>query len=267
MGMNQDLARLYGTPGAEVDESQIKQAEADLFLKLAAEQNIDLNRLSEDQIQELWDVTFNKTAEDDSAKHEESETKEEEKAEHMPGGYEEGKKEEKEAQDRTKAAQAEHERLKVAAAEDERADYLGRKMAHSYLHELRMINEAIEKQAQAQPQAQPQPQEKQAQEDGSAGLGSKALAKWHALNGSQKVASEGQKKQASKLDEIAVERAILKVAEANLDVDDAARRLDAVFEMGVPEVTKVASNLEGQVEVRSLELLEAAGYPINWNQQ
>jgi hypothetical protein len=37
MGMNQELAAMYGTPSLATEEDQTKLAEAEMFAKLAAE--------------------------------------------------------------------------------------------------------------------------------------------------------------------------------------------------------------------------------------
>jgi chromatin remodeling complex protein RSC6 len=83
--MNAGLALLYGTPGApaSADDMQ-KQAEAEMFAKLAADQGIDLNQLSNEQVQYLYAETMGKQANedkdaDDKPKAKKSEEEEEEK--------------------------------------------------------------------------------------------------------------------------------------------------------------------------------------------
>jgi hypothetical protein len=77
----------------------------------------------------------------------------------------------------------------------------------------------------------------------------------------------GRKKEASAIDDLAIERALQKVAESGLDLDEGAARIDAVLTLGVGESTKVASanSVEMAVDIRACEFLEAAGYPIEWN--
>jgi hypothetical protein len=285
MGMNQDLARLYGTPGAAETSSEDleKQAAADLFMKLAAENKVDLNQLTPEQIQDLWDYTFNKTASEgeEGAAHEGAETTAKEESE-------EESEEEKEAAAKKEAAAVEHAARLKMASDEAAADHLGRRMAHAYVQEVGYIGEAMAKQAE---------QEKQAQANASATkeaaapqlgkgsafrrLGHSAAAKWKDMSKGQKAAvgagaaaagvgaaaaMKGKKKEASVTDELAIERAIAKVAEANFDVDEAGRRIDALFENNYPDMNKMASDLETQIELRSLEILEAAGYPIQWEE-
>ena len=59
--MNEWLAQYFGT--APVSEDTVKQADAELFVKLAQDNGIDLNSMSEAEVQELYDSTMGKTAE------------------------------------------------------------------------------------------------------------------------------------------------------------------------------------------------------------
>jgi hypothetical protein len=72
----------------------------------------------------------------------------------------------------------------------------------------------------------------------------------------------------SALDELAGELAIEKAAEAGFDDNEAASRIFSVLTLGLSEEDSVkvasAQDLDEAVDVRSLELLEAAGYPVNY---
>ena len=79
-------------------------------------------------------------------------------------------------------------------------------------------------------------------------------------------ASAGKKKESS-IDELALVAAVEKIAEAGGDADHAAERVFAVHTLGLlGESEKVASaeNVDGAIDVRALEYLEAAGYQVNW---
>lgn len=298
--MNLNLAAMYGTPGAQPEE-QTKLAEAELFSKLAAENGIDLNRLTNDQIQELWTATFAKTAEED-AEHEKKESVEKEKGE------------DEEEDEKKEAAALEH-RTKVAQAEEEqRAHYLGQVMAHSYVAELSKIaaareaGETVETPTELDKEAAMPPAlakalgkvksvagagadkakafGSKAKELGAKGVaktkevGSKGVAHVKEHKGAYGAGAAGaggagagfaagrfgKKKESSALDALAIEAAV-KIAHADgrFDIEEVAERVGHIFGLGLDESTKVAGTLEAQVEVRALEFLEAAGYPVEWN--
>lgn len=81
-------------------------------------------------------------------------------------------------------------------------------------------------------------------------------------------AHKGKKKESSAIDEQAAELAVVKAASAGFDTDEAIERVSALFTLGLntDEGSKVASadTVEGAVEIRSLELLQLAGYPVEW---
>jgi hypothetical protein len=76
------------------------------------------------------------------------------------------------------------------------------------------------------------------------------------------------KKKASALDELAVTAALEKAAAAGFDMEEATDRIAAVATLGLADSEKVASapagDLDAAVDIRSLEYLEAAGYPVEW---
>jgi len=308
--MNLDLAQMYGTPGYEEaasaqQEDMSKVAQAELFAKLAADNNIDLQQLSDEQISQLWGDTFGvKLAEEEEEEEEEKEEEEEEK-----------KKESAAQEFLLKKAAAEEWQAKLAEA-----DYLGRVMAHSYVQELGQIGDNMDKEAGAEAlgaragkalgrygellsgkksrelggkaeffkkrvkamreaDAAGGAAGKAARERGArSGAAAKEEAKKvlktrlatggavAALGGGGYAATRGKKKESSALDELAAEHAIHKAAEAGYDVDEAADRVTAVYTLGLGESEKIASadTPEEAVETRSLEFLEAAGYPVNW---
>jgi len=74
-------------------------------------------------------------------------------------------------------------------------------------------------------------------------------------------------KEASAIDQFAIESALSKVAEAGYDLDEAGQRLFTLLTEYDTSNTKMAaaSDVQTAVEIRSLELLEGAGYPVTWN--
>jgi hypothetical protein len=303
-----DLAAMYGTPGGPSAEDLEKTAQADLFVKLAADQGIDLNQLSDAQISHLWNSTFSKTAQEgEEEKKEEGEEKEEEKEEEG----EESEEEKKEGAARAEFAQMKEWQEKVAEM-----DYLGRLMAHAYVQELGQIGDSMEKDAISRytspgvvkrtatkvlermrgatkdiPAKLRSKYETVAERVGRQEVGGSRRSGGVSMNTPEEALARGKKiikrtaaggaatlaagggtaaamhKKSSALDELAIESALQKVAAANFDVDEAATRIDGLLALhGAPEFVKSASaaDVKEAVELRSLELLEAAGYPVNW---
>lgn len=84
------------------------------------------------------------------------------------------------------------------------------------------------------------------------------------------VAHKGKEKEASAFDLAAGEEA-LKIAGAyGYDTDEAAERLNAVLLLGVAGESEKVAHANGDyntaVQLRGLELLETAGYPIAWDE-
>ena len=73
-------------------------------------------------------------------------------------------------------------------------------------------------------------------------------------------------KEASAIDAYAFQAAFDKLAEDGWDTDEAAERLNALATLGVGDSTKIAyaQNTEQAVDLRAFELIEQAGYPVNW---
>jgi len=203
-----ELINAHFAKTAASNEEAEKLAEVELFTKLAEENGIDLDQLSQDQVNDLW-YAF-KTAGD-----EEPEKKEEEKDD----------KEEK-----VEKAKAEFAEKKEASMKIAESDELGRLMARSFMDE-------VQKLASGQPPTQP------------------------------KVASAPTPvTSAPAIDQLAAELACEKAASAGYSADEAAQRVIAVLTLGAPDSIKVASaeTLESAVDVRALELLELAGYPVQY---
>jgi len=312
--MDLDLARIYGTPGQKIasaaqEEQLEKQAQAELFAKLAADNGIDLGTLSDDQIGGLWENTFGQKLAEDK---------------------------EKKASEELAELQDENQKLAFA-------DQAGRVMAHAMVQELNNINESTVKEAMSKVEigaklrragvptnmknlgskakeiggklkdiatAKEFRQGRQAVKNinsdiGTAFLHQKAfdeVRKGHPTDvikgnrefltgaaekakrrgamqtgalyggalaaGGTAAAIHHHNKNASAIDQLALDMAVEKVAEAGWDMDEAGDRLAAVVTLGLGESEKIASAPYGDVntavEIRSLEFLEAAGYPVEW---
>lgn len=271
--MSGELHRIY-TPGTSQEELT-KQAEAELFTKLAAANGIDLKKYTDEQVQQLWDATFQKTAEfppaEKKEEHEKKETAEEEKKE----------------EEKKEAAAREHATKLAAAREAQNAYGLGELMAQGYVDRLVKLGMTLQP-AGASPVATPAatgetkeaampPALAKALDKVKGGVSKgveaakahpgKAAAGAAAATGAAGFAAGRMSKKGSAIDQLAGEEAV-KIAHAagGWDLDDVADKINAVLILGLQESTKLASTLPEQTQIRALELLEAAGYPVDWNQ-
>lgn len=316
--MNDWLAQMYNTNGA--GEELEKQAQTDLFCKLAAENNIDLSQMSQDEIGRLYAQVFPKYAEEEGSAEDEEEDEEEKKK--------------KKDEEKTSAA---HYWMQKRASQEKiaEADMMGRVMAHAFTQELELIKEAAgrsggevygdsgdwrgkgdragekawKEQVQkvkaenaakgsAARQAKWDKMPAQAGKGGSkaksmgaagaklerlknfakgtskgqriaAGVGGAALAAgagygaYRAMKGKKKAASAQME-----FEDEACLQACKTASAAGYDIDEAMERVDAVQNLGLEETEKVAyvQEFEDAVHVRGLEYLEAAGYPVNWDE-
>jgi len=259
--MNLDLAAMYGTPGGATEEHE-KTAQAELFAKLAAQEGIDLGKLSDEQVAELYASTFPEVEKTAAAA-----------APAAPAAAD------TEAEKVAAAADAEFARTQDFKEKVAEADYLGRVMAHSYVQELGRIKTASEKVAKSDEKDDDKKDDKgdDKKPEGKGGFPFAAFKK----GGDDKKDDKGKDKEAAAaapaaktkiasttpaLDTLAVQAAFEKAAEAGFDQDEAKARLNAVFTLGLGESEKIASTTSraDAVELRALEILEAAGYPVTW---
>jgi hypothetical protein len=268
--MDLELARLYNTPGqkhasAQQAENLEKKAQVELFAKLAANNGIDLNTLTDEQIAGLWSDTFGQKLAGEMPPQ---------FAAHMKGkGDDKGgdkkdekpsdKKDEKdEKKEKEAAAAAEFEAIKADREKVAFFDRGGRIMAHALVAELNSINESAAKEAAdktAAPAAAAAPAAPAIESLGQYAL---ELSKQASAK-----AAPAQQKQASAIDRLAVERAVEMGLEAKFSAEELGQKLAAALDKGVGESTKIASAADTKqaVEIRALEFLEAAGYPVTWS--
>jgi hypothetical protein len=252
-----DLAAMYGTPGGPAQEDQEKVAQAELFIKLAHEVGLDLSQYSDEQLSQWWEQTFPKEAGADAAPAADASAA-------APATSEE----------KLAAAQAEFAAAQEFKEKVAEMDYLGRLMAHAYINELTKIGEAMDKTAAMPPQLAAALGKGGNGEKKEEGNGAKEEKKEEKKEEEPKEASVAGpaiwKEGSANVDQLAAELAVEKAAAANWDKDEAITRINAVITLGGPgesEKAASASDLNGAVEVRSLEFLEAAGYQVYWPQQ
>lgn len=243
--MNEWLAQMYGTnaseqPAAQSEEQQ-KLATAELFCKLAADSGVDLSEYNDEQIQSLYNDVMLKQAQGEEGKPPPFPPKKEEKKEKEE---DKGNGEDKGTEEKAKM---EYEEKKAFAEKFAEADFMGRTMAHSMVDELGHIQKAAEAGKPAEPPKE-QPKE--------------------AAAPAQPAPATDAKSGSPNFDLIAARHAV-KLAEASeYNVEEATQRLQAILTLGAKESEKVAytQDFESAKHIRALELLEAAKYPVNWEE-
>lgn len=207
--MDREIAAIYGTDELLTEETDVeKTAAAELLVKLAEEQGLDLNDFSDEEVAEMLGDLYG----GQGIEHTAAQTQEDAEAQQL----------ELEAQE------------KVAEA-----DYLGRIMAHSYVQELSNIEKAA---AEAAPPPFPPKKEEKDEEEKE----------------EKKDDKKAMDKAAAALDALAQRRAFEMAKEAGY-IDDQGNLL-------VDTQVKEASALDYEVERRALEICEANGIPVEWNE-
>jgi len=285
--MNQFFAEMYGTPGA--DENLEKTAQAEAFVKLAVDNGIDISQLSDEQIAELWNATFE--------------------------GEEEKTAEASDEQLQQLYAQANEEFSGVASQTDmqKQAEAFGQQAAHAFYAELQEIEKVAgnlsnlgeyaagaagklkgvagkikdvatgKKAREAAGEIKrmkagkvpsdyaPLAREKKKLLAGAAetagAYGGAGLAAGGTAYGASKLEKKGKGKTASAaIDKLAAHVAYEKLAEAEWNEEEAAERLNAVLTLGAGESEKIAhaADTDQAIEIRAYELMELAGYPVSW---
>ena len=299
--MNEFLARMYGT-GQVKEASEMNNTDEllDAFCKQAAAEDINLNQLSDAQVEQLFGVYVSKIAE------------------------EEKKDDDKDEEEKKAYAYAEFAQMKEAQAKMAEADFIGRQIAHACVDELRKIASDDGEKVAGEPgrtvaavgkklkslgsdlasgaKDATKGVRKQVSDGaddlgrstrksvGAEDFGDKARAAYNkakdwagshkrelAIGGGTAAAGAAagalaarRDKKSSAFDE---EAAIygLKLAHVNgFNAEAVGERLDALFTLGAQsdiENSKVASaqSYEQGLHLRGLELLEQIGIPIDWN--
>ena len=245
--MNPILARMYGTNGAaaQVDESEKTAANKELFAKLAAQHNIDLSTMSPAQIEEMYSEVFSGQAKTAAATPAAAGPTAEEVA-----------ASEIEAQ-KVAAAEAYFVEKRAFAEDFAKADMMGRVMAHSFTQERGEIEKSAAFPPKKDDDKEDKGKDKEDKDDDKDKGGKPAF-----LFGKK----EEKTAAARAFDEIAANRAIEMAKAAGYDPDMSFKRVEAVYILDLPESTKIASvkDTETGLQVRALEYLEAAGFPVNW---
>ena len=290
MSMDAQLAEIYGTgQEANAEDDQVKLAAAELLVKLAGDNNVDLSQFSDAEVAEMVQE-LQKEAELPPQFQKKEESSEE-------------KKETPESKESSESSSESPEAKKAEAAEKvAEADFLGRVMAHSFAQECKEIEKDAGEEkpsggkwSRAIGRATTHGLVGQAAGAGvgagvgaalgkalkhgagkgagagalvGAGLGSiagqihGARKGWREGKATDKALHEkkGEAEQ-SALNALAEQRALAMAKEAGW-VDTEGN----LVAPPAPEATKTASPLDLAVERRALEMLEANGYPVTWNE-
>ena len=288
--MRSEFAKMYGTPGH--DEEQEKVAQAEVFAKLAASESIDLNQLTDEQVAELWDATFSEDASEEKTAAASTEELYEQAQQEFSGVASETDMQKQadafgrqaahsfyaEMQEIEKAGAGKIENLKgFAKGVGQKVKEVASKAGKAVGKETGISDiaggasgmrrtEGIRKaQKRGFSVAEHKPDIKTLGK--GVGKASKTLAAGAGLGLGAQKALEGTKQSAA-LDQLAGQLAFEKAAEAQWDSEEAAERLNAILTLGAGESEKIAhaENTDQAIEIRSLELLELAGYPVTWEE-
>ena len=227
-----------GNEAASQEESLQKQAQLHVFAELAAENDIDLSKLSSAQVGQLWEEVMGKEASDDGDEGDEdgdSDPKEGKKP--LPPFMKKKDDEEKEASALEAAALEEHAEKVAFARKEAESAHMGEVMAHSFVSKVAELEAALNGEASEEAPEEP-----------------------------AKVASslEG----VSAFDILAARTAVQMAQETGFDGEKVAHRVNAVLVLGAPESVKTAGIQDpgAAMQTRALELLESAGLPVQWDE-
>lgn len=252
--MSQVLAEVFNTGATKTASAEDleKQAQVEFFNGICQSRGINIDELTDGQVENLWKVAMDAM----DAEEEEEEAEEEEK---------EQEKEEKKAAAAVASAQAAWSEKRAAAVKVAEAEAMGRIMAHAYVDELRKLAgempEAFKEHAEkSKKKGDEKDSEEGDEEKTSADRAASLIAELQA-----KTAAPAAGAQAD-FEELAAYQAIDLLKHAGVAEDLAFKKIDAVFTLGLEESSKTAavSDFAQAVYVRGLEYCEAAGFPVNW---
>ncbi len=294
MDMKEIVATFYNektasAPNAEEQEKVALAAQSELFLKIAADEGIDVPALLKEGKKEVVDQLWG-NFQDNLKKYAAAERELAEKKAGGPPPFP-PKKDDKDEDDKMRVmkekADKEHEEKKASLNKIAMADHQGRVMAHALVHELGLITSGspeINKVAAAAVT--------EIAKTASALATGKTASEMPFPPKKDDKGKDGKKdkdcdKEASAIDQLAVPAALHKVAswvfslakDKGLSQEEcekaaseaahvAAEKIAAADTLGLydKESAKVASanNTDQAIDWRACELLETVGYPINW---
>jgi len=245
-GINALLNDAYAKTAATAEDLE-KTAQLEYFGALCERESIDVARLDDEQAMNLFKTAMEmKAAEEEAAKEEKKEEgKEGKKAPPFGGPAHEAKETPKEEKKEEKAKEAavQEWQSKVAEARSAyEATVAGRLMADAFIDQM-------QKRAAAG-------------EAGAAGDAARAVIE------QAKIASAAPaRSDTPSIDFVAGNRAIDLLKEAGYDADEVVSKVNAIYTLGLPASTKLASvpDFNSAVEMRALEICELAGASVDWS--
>jgi hypothetical protein len=272
--MSEVLAAAFSTSkvASATPEDIEKRAQIEFFNGLCKEQGINVADLNDEQVDQLYKAAMDmrKEASEKEAGEmppqfakKDGDKKDEKKGEDK----DEGKKE---AEAKVAAAEAEFMAKKAAATKVAEADAMGRIMAHSFVAELDKIAEARGGEGFPFPPKKDgdKDEKKDEKKDGEkkeASSAEKAAAVISAFQNKTAGAAGGSS--TPNFDEQACYHAIEMLKTAGVNADEAFGKVNAVYTLGLKDSVKLASapDAAAGLEIRALEICEAAGYAVTWN--
>lgn len=300
--MNHTLAAMYNTNGytTAAQRQQIKVAHLENFAKVAAMSGFDLSNMSPQDVNALYAEYRQKVAEEggESPEEEAREEGEEEREEEEEEREEEERKEAQAAflrarEFQEKVAEADHlGRVMAHAMWNETAAIktagpVGDKLRGAAAQVGGYARGAYKDARDAVKNKLRRPEPMKLLKEpgmstakkvglgvaGAAALGGAGYAGYKHFKNKNKdsegSSEENKEASARSFDMQAARQAVKLAHAAGWDADEAATRLEALMTLGAPAAEKVAHALgsfEEARDVRALELLEAGGYPVDWDQ-
>ncbi len=292
--MNEFLAQYFGTNATpDMIEEQTKQAEAETFVQLAKEAGVPLHQMTDAQIAELYEHVMGKTASDDGDEDDEEEKKRKAAEEYaskkeshvkfaeatemgqiMAHSFwnELGEIEKEAGRGSEFLNKAKGKAMRIGGtAAGYGAEALSALTGSTGRSKAKLLKELKGRTGHVPGGAKI---EKNLAKEIAAHKARSLKARLAAGGGAAALGGTGyalagrEKDSAAALNELALELAVEKCASAGWDADEASTRIVSAINLDLVDEdnTKIAyaNDVDGAVEIRSLELIEAAGYPVTW---
>lgn len=276
--MSSTLGEVFGTNkvASATPEDLEKRAANEFFIGLCKEQGINIKELADKELNDLYKAAMDMRKES-AAKEagemppqfakKDGDKKDEKKPEDKK---DEGK--DKEAAAKAAAAEAEFNAVKTAATKVAEADAMGRIMAHSFVAELNKIAEKgggfpFPPKKDGEEKAEKKDgKDEEKEEKKEASSSEKAAALVSAFRDKTAGTAPAAGSSTPNFDETACYHAIEMLKAAGVNGDEAFAKVNAVYVLGLKESEKIASapDAAAGLEIRALEICEAAGYPVEW---
>jgi hypothetical protein len=272
--MSSTLGEVFGTTkvASATSEDMEKAAQVEFFNGLCKEQGINIEELTDPQIDQLWKTAMEiKAAEFPPNFAKKDDGKKDDKGEKKDGDKKDDK--EKEADAKLAAAEAEFLQKRAAYEKVAEADAMGRIIAHSFVAELNKIAEKeggfpFPPKKDGDDKGDGKKDDKKDDSKKEASAAEKVEALTNAFQAAKTASAPAAASDASmpNFDEQAAYTAIELLKTAGVDEQLAFNKVNAAYVLGLGESVKLASapDLKTGLHVRALEICEAAGFQVDW---